>query len=144
MIGRCVVLLSGPTVHSLTGLYQCFPSYLSYWKNIYVNICMGFLQQRNLLYRLQSGFRKRHSTETALIRLIDQLLLDLDKNRVTGLIFVDYIKAFDLIDHQVLLNKLHTYGIRGDELNLLQDYLSQPILVTVGSMLILMGSVLRQ
>ena len=84
----------------------------------------GFLQQRNLLYRLQSGFRKRHSTETALIRLTDQLLLDLDKNRLAVLIFVDYKKAFDLIDHQVLLNKLHSYGIRGDKLNLLQDYLS--------------------
>ena len=84
----------------------------------------GFLQQRNLLYRLQSGFRKRHSPETALIRLTDQWLLDLDKNRVAGLIFVDYKKAFDLIDHQVLLNKLHSYGIRGDKLNLLQDYLS--------------------
>ncbi|CAB3982545.1 Hypothetical predicted protein, partial [Paramuricea clavata] len=83
----------------------------------------GFLQQRNLFYRLQSGFRKHHSTETALIRLIDQLLLDLDKNKVTGLIFVDYKKAFDLIDHQLLLNKLHNYGIQGDELNLLKDYL---------------------
>ena len=100
----------------------------------------GFLQQRNLLYRLQSGFRKHHSTETALIRLIDQLLFDLDNNRVTGLILVDYKKAFDLIDHQMLLNKLHAYGIRGDELNLLKNYLS----ITVGSMLTLMDSILRQ
>ena len=69
------------------------------------------LSNNNFLYGLQSGFRKRHSTETALIRLLDQILLDLDKNHVTGVVFVDYSKAFDLIDHQLLLQKLSAYGV---------------------------------
>ena len=59
-----------------------------------------------LLHRFQSGFRKFHSTESALIRLVDQLLFDLDKNRASGLVFIDYKKAFDLIDHGLLLEKL--------------------------------------
>ena len=42
-----------------------------------------------MLHKLQSGFRKSHSTETALIHLVDQLFFDLDENKVTGLVFVD-------------------------------------------------------
>ena len=81
-------------------------------------------QERSLLHRLQSGFRKFHSTEIALIRLVDQLLFDLDRNNVAGLIFVDYNKAFDLIDHLLLMKKLDAYGKRGNELNLLCDHIS--------------------
>lgn len=82
------------------------------------------LKENNLLYGLQSGFRKSFSTETALIRLLDQLLFDLDENRVSGLVFVDYRKAFDLIDHNILLNKLYSYGIRGQFLELFESYFS--------------------
>ncbi len=68
-----------------------------------------------MIHHLQSGLRKKYSTETALIRLVDQLFLELDKNRVSGLIFIDYKKAFDLI---------HAYGIVSNELGLTEDYLS--------------------
>ncbi len=50
--------------------------------------------------------------------------MDLDKNRVSGFIFVDYKKAFDLTDHQLLLQKLEAYGVHGNELKLIHDYLS--------------------
>ena len=63
-----------------------------------------------LLHKFQSGFRKTFSTETALVRLVDQLLFDLDKNNVSGIVFVDYKKAFDLIDHRLLLRKLEVLG----------------------------------
>ena len=87
--------------------------------NIYI-----ILQNRGLLHELQSGFRKNYSTETALIRLVDQLSLDLNKNIVSGLVFVDFKKAFDSIDHLLLLEKLYMYGIHSKELNLFKDYLS--------------------
>ncbi len=74
-----------------------------------------FLRENNILHKFQSGFRKTFSTETALVRLVDQLLFDLDKNNVSGIVFVDYKKAFDLIDHQLLLRKLEVLG---------DDYLS--------------------
>ena len=84
-----------------------------------------FLEENALLHHLQSGFHKFHSTETALIRLIDQLFFDLDKSRATGLVFIDYKKAFDLIDHDLLLTKLNVSGICGRELDLPRNYLSE-------------------
>ena len=50
------------------------------------------------LHRFQYGFRRNASNETARIRLTDQILFDLDNDKVTGLVFVDYKKTFDLID----------------------------------------------
>ena len=92
-------------------------------KHICDHLC-DFLEKNAPLHRFQSGFRKFHSTETALIRLVDQLLFDLDKNRASGLVFIDYKKAFDLIDHGLLLEKLKAYGVRDYEMELLRSYLS--------------------
>ena len=83
-----------------------------------------FLEKNALLHHLQSGLHKFYSNETALIRLADQLLLDMDKNRATGLVFIDYKKAFDLIDLGLLLTNLNVSGIYGTELDLLRNYLS--------------------
>jgi len=69
----------------------------------------SYLCDDNLLYPKQSGFRKRHSTETALIEIIDELLLDLDNDRVSSMILIDYGKAFDMVDHSILLQKLQVY-----------------------------------
>ncbi|PFX22610.1 putative RNA-directed DNA polymerase from transposon BS [Stylophora pistillata] len=71
-----------------------------------------------------SGFRESHSTETALIRLVDQLLFNLDNDKATGLVFIDYKKAFDLIDHNLLLSKLKALGVGESSLPLFRDYLS--------------------
>ena len=62
-----------------------------------------FLRHNNLLYELQSGFRSGDSTETALIRLMDQILKNMDNDEVTGVAFIDLRKAFDVIDHELLL-----------------------------------------
>ena len=83
-----------------------------------------FLEENGLLHRFLSGFPKFYSTETALIRLVDQLLFDLDRNRTSGLVFIEYKKAFDLIDHGLLLEKLKAYGVRDNDLDFLRSYLS--------------------
>ena len=75
------------------------------------NNLYAYLSENKLLFSNQSGFRKYHCTETALLKLIDQLLFNLDKNCVSGLILVDYSKAFDMVDHGILLSKLRVYGI---------------------------------
>ena len=76
------------------------------------------------MYGLQSGFRKRPSTETALIRLLDQILFDIKCNNVTGLVCIDYSKAFDLINHDFLLVKLKAYGVDDGHLQLFRSYLA--------------------
>ena len=76
------------------------------------NSLYAFLTEQNLIYSRQSGFRKHHSTETALIKIVDELLFNLDRNKVSGLVLVDYAKAFDMVDHELLLKKLEVYGVK--------------------------------
>jgi retron-type reverse transcriptase len=71
---------------------------------------MDYLVTNGLLYDLQSGFREGHFTETALIKLTDQILFDLDQDKVIGMVFVDLKKAFDVVDHHLLLTKLRLYA----------------------------------
>ena len=85
----------------------------------------SYLTENNLIYSRQSGFRKHHSTETALLRIIDDLLLNLDDNKVGGLVLIDYCKAFDMVDHAILLEKLNVYGVNGSSLTWFKSYLSE-------------------
>ncbi|PFX21315.1 putative RNA-directed DNA polymerase from transposon BS [Stylophora pistillata] len=66
---------------------------------------------------------KRHSTETAVTYLTDQILEHMDKQQMTGSVFIDLKKAFDLVDHNCLLQKLEHYGVRGKSLTWFQNYL---------------------
>ena len=59
-----------------------------------------------------------------MIRLLDELLLNLDKDNVTGLVMIDYKKVFDLIDHTLLLQKLRATGIDNDHVSFFESYLS--------------------
>ena len=83
-----------------------------------------FFEENALLHHFDYGFRKFHSTETTLTRPVDQLFLDSDKNRATGVVFIDYEKAFDRRDRGLLLTKLNVSGMCGHEIDLLHNYLS--------------------
>ena len=72
----------------------------------------------------QYGFRPKHSTEHAALELIDRITNKMDTNEIPLNIFLDLSKAFDAIDHIILLNKLKYYGLEGPTLNLFQSYLS--------------------
>ena len=65
----------------------------------------------NLIYSRQSGFCKHYGTEAALIKIVDELLLNLDNNRVSRVLLVDYSKVVDMVDHNLLLLKLEAYGV---------------------------------
>ena len=89
----------------------------------HVHILCTFLCDNNLIFLRQSGFRKNLRTETALIRIIDDLF-NLDKDRVSGVVLIDYCKAFYIVDHELLLKKLEAYGIVNTELKWCRSYLT--------------------
>ena len=67
----------------------------------------GYLSENRALYEFQSGFRSSYSTDTCLIQLTDYIKLDYDKGNFTGMVLPDLQKAFDTVDHTILLNKLN-------------------------------------
>ena len=75
----------------------------------------SYLEQHSLLCGQQSGFCSKHSTTAALVNLHDQLLQNMNNGTMTGTIFIDLCKAFDTMDHSILLQKLRSYGVRGWE-----------------------------
>ena len=82
------------------------------------------LTTRKILSTHQSGFRPGHSTATCLFDVSDFILRNMDKGFLTGGIFLDLSKAFDLIDHSILKAKLKSIGIRGCAYSWFEDYLS--------------------
>ena len=82
-----------------------------------------YIDDFNILYKYQFGFRKNHSTELALIEIVDQIRMSLNKGDMSCGIFIDLSKAFDTVNHEILIDKLHHYGIRGKALDLFKSYL---------------------
>ena len=92
-------------------------------ERIMYNRLYKFLETNNLIYSLQFGFRQKHLTSHALIHLTDKIREQLDKGNFACGIFVDFQNAFDTVDHQILIQKLNYYGIRGIANNWFSSYL---------------------
>ena len=76
-----------------------------------------YMGKNKILHENQFGFRKGLSTCTALLQLVDGLADSIDRKKVTVGVFIDLAKAFDTVDHRILLRKLEHYGVRGVVLN---------------------------
>ena len=94
------------------------------FEKVMYNRLIDFLETFNILNNSQFGFRKNNSTYMALMTLMDQLITSLENGEYTIVIFLDFSKAFDTIDHVILLKKLLHYGIRGSALKWFESYLS--------------------
>ena len=84
-----------------------------------------YLEKHNILFNYQFGFRKGYSTEYAILETIENLKTAIDENRITCGIFLDFSKAFDTINHNILLAKMNKYGIRGLPLEWFSSYLKE-------------------
>ncbi len=86
---------------------------------------MSFLSRFEILDKFQSGFRVGHSTESALLRVVNDLRVIRDAGNAAALILLDLSAAFDTIDHVILIKRLsHLVGIRGTVLEWFKSYLS--------------------
>ncbi len=83
-----------------------------------------FLRKNEAFSDCQHGFRKSKSTETAIFSFLKDVASSMDLNEAPIGIFLDLSKAFDVIDHNILLSKLPSYGIRGTALNWISSYLN--------------------
>ena len=77
-----------------------------------------YLDQRKLISVYQSGFKKIHSCESSLFKIVQNWYDHLNMNKIVGTVFIDLRKRFDLVDHKLLLSKLKIYKVTGSTLRL--------------------------
>ena len=83
-----------------------------------------FFENNNILFKNQFGFRKQNSTVHALVQITEQIKESIEKGKFGCGIFIDLRKAFDTVNHDILLRKLEHYGVRGTLLQWFESYLS--------------------
>ena len=101
-------------------VFSCFSKILE--KLMYKKL-MDYIERHNILYDKQYGFRKKRSIEMPIIELTTKLSEAIDEGKLTAGIFLDLLKAFDTVDHSIIISKLEHYGIRGIALQWFKNYL---------------------
>ena len=85
---------------------------------------LSHLQASGMLPRLQSAYRANHSSETAVLKVLSDILLAIDSSDLSALVLLDLSAAFDTVDHSILLRRLETsFGLKGKVLQWLRTYL---------------------
>ena len=114
--------------YQLTSNYRPI-SLLSIFSKIFEKVMykrlFKFLEFHKILYNLQFGFQENHSIDHALVSLTETIRHSLDNKRFGCGIFIDLQKAFDTVNHQILLSKMEHYGVRGCALDWFKSYLSE-------------------
>ena len=95
--------------------------------------CYKYLTDYNLLSDAQSGFRKRHSTDTCFAGFLDGIYREIDNGGACGVLFLDLAKAFDTVDFDVMIEKLRGLGFKSNTRNWFRSYLNDRSQVTVVS-----------
>ena len=117
-LARVVPIFKGGDQAQLTNYRPI--SVLSFFSKVFEKIMynhlLDFIDLNHIIYDHQYGFRQKHSTQQAIITLVDRITNSLDKGDIVISVFLDLKKAFDTVDHSTLLKKLYAYGIRGIQL----------------------------
>ena len=104
------------------------PVFSKLLERLVYNRLISHINENKLLYECQFGFQKGKSTHLAIMMLVDKITEALDQGECVVGVFLDFSKAFDTVDHNILLQKLHKYWICGVELLWFEDYLSNRML----------------
>lgn len=115
--------IQNPTSFSDLRPISILPCMSKLIERIVHNRLMNYLNDHNLLPNIQSGFRKNYSTCSALTKVTDDICFGIDKSKLTILLLLDFSKAFDLINHELLLAKLHFFGLDSIAINWMYNYL---------------------
>ena len=99
---------SHPSNYRPISLLSMFDNLL---EKLMFNILISFLEHNSILYNYQFGFRKNHCASFALIDVVDDIYQNLDASLTVVDIYLDFTKAFDTVNHDILLYKLQNYGI---------------------------------
>ena len=99
------------------------PSFSKIFEKILYNQMFNYFTNSDLFYKSQYGFRSLHSTEYAALELIERIIADMDQNLQPMTIFMDFSKAFDTLNHKILLHKLKHYGFSEKSIQLITSYL---------------------
>ena len=97
----------------------CFSKIL---ERIIYNRLSSFFSENNILYKKQFGFQEQHSTDHAIVYLVNEILKSFENNCYTLGVFIDLTKALDTVDHNIFLKKLFQYTVRDNTLKILQNY----------------------
>jgi Reverse transcriptase (RNA-dependent DNA polymerase)/Endonuclease-reverse transcriptase len=98
------------------------PYFSKYYEKIMYDRLYKFIEKSNIIFHTQHGFQSGHSPYMSLLNMQDKISNAIENNEYAVGIFFDLAKAFDTVDHAILLNKLATYGIRGMQLDWFASY----------------------
>ena len=115
--GDCTVLSNYRPISILTFFAKVFEKLL-------YKYLLDFFDDNDIFYQHQFGFREKHSTQQAIISLVEKITGAWESGDMAIGVFLDLKKAFDTVPHDILLKKLYAYGIRGIALKLMKSYLT--------------------
>ena len=109
-----------PSNYRPISLLNCFDKI---FERLINNQLVNFINKHNVLFKYQYAFRAEHSTDFALIEMTDFIKMQIDSGNYAVALYIDLKKAFDTVDHSILLEKIKYYGIRGHGNNFFESYL---------------------